>query len=93
MGKAVGNYRIEALLGQGGMGAVFLAVHQQIGKRAAVKILAPELGYHLLEVEDNRVVVHTRQRREPDGAWEPDYCWRKGKDKSATLVLQPYRNP
>ena len=44
LGKAVGNYRIEALLGQGGMGAVFLAVHQQIGKRAAVKILAPELS-------------------------------------------------
>jgi serine/threonine-protein kinase len=35
----IGNYRLVRLLGQGGMGAVYLAEHIEIGKRAAVKIL------------------------------------------------------
>lgn len=34
-----GKYRLVELLGEGGMGAVFLAVHQQIGKQVAIKFL------------------------------------------------------
>ena len=35
----VGEYRIEAQLGEGGFGAVYRAVHPLIGKAAAIKVL------------------------------------------------------
>src|SRR5262250_2613688 len=38
-GDAVGEYRIESKLGEGGFGAVYRAVHPLIGKTAAIKIL------------------------------------------------------
>jgi serine/threonine-protein kinase len=44
IGKSIGNYRVESLIGEGGMGAVYLAVHPQIGKRVAVKVLREELA-------------------------------------------------
>ena len=37
-----GRYKIEALLGEGGMGAVYLAQHIGIRKRVAIKVLHPE---------------------------------------------------
>ena len=36
------RYKIEALLGEGGMGAVYLAQHVGIRKRVAIKVLHPE---------------------------------------------------
>ena len=36
------KYRLERLLGKGGMGKVFEAKHERIGKRLAVKVLRPE---------------------------------------------------
>jgi serine/threonine-protein kinase len=37
------KYRIERLLGKGGMGYVFLALHEQLGRRVAVKFMTPQL--------------------------------------------------
>ena len=40
----VGRYRLDALLGIGGMGAVFRSHHLQLKRDVAVKILHPQLG-------------------------------------------------
>jgi serine/threonine-protein kinase len=39
-----GKYRVESVLGAGGMGVVFLARHQQLRERVAIKVLKPERG-------------------------------------------------
>jgi len=43
IGETFGNYRVTELIGEGGMGVVYLAEHPGIGRRAAVKILRPGL--------------------------------------------------
>src|SRR5438270_13082194 len=43
-GDDVGGYRIGQVIGQGGMGTVYGAVHALIGKRAAIKVLRREVG-------------------------------------------------
>jgi serine/threonine-protein kinase len=42
IGELVGSYRVDALIGKGGMGEVYQATHTLIGKRVAVKVLRPE---------------------------------------------------
>ncbi|HKE20482.1 MAG TPA: serine/threonine-protein kinase [Kofleriaceae bacterium] len=44
LGAKVGNYEVKQKLGEGGMGAVYLAVHPNIGKRVALKVLHPEFS-------------------------------------------------
>jgi len=43
IGLRLNNYELVSLLGEGGMGVVYLARHTYMGRRAAVKILRPEL--------------------------------------------------
>ena len=38
------RYRVDSLLGRGGMGAVYRAHHLSMGKPVAVKVVRPELG-------------------------------------------------
>ena len=40
------KYRLEALLGEGGMGSVWRAAHVTVGKRFAVKVLHAEVSKH-----------------------------------------------
>lgn len=46
MKELVGPYRIQSLLGQGGMGVVYLGIHDYLGREVAIKALAPELTQH-----------------------------------------------
>jgi len=43
-GSELAGYRIEALLGRGGMAIVYLAEHLRLGRKVALKLLAPELA-------------------------------------------------
>jgi serine/threonine protein kinase len=43
IGKRILSYEIKELIGQGGMGNVYLAVHVTSGERVAIKCLLPEL--------------------------------------------------
>ena len=51
IGEVVGSFRLLKLLGEGGMGAVYLAEHHMLGRRAAVKVLRAECSA-------NQDVVH-----------------------------------
>lgn len=42
LGQRIGNYRVVRQLGEGGMGVVYEAVRDDIGSRAAIKLLRPE---------------------------------------------------
>ncbi|MBZ0235990.1 MAG: serine/threonine protein kinase, partial [Deltaproteobacteria bacterium] len=44
LGELVGSYEITGKIAEGGMGVVYRAQHQLIGKPAAVKLLLPELS-------------------------------------------------
>jgi predicted Ser/Thr protein kinase len=43
-GDIFGGYVIESLLARGGMGAVYVATHERLGRRAALKLIAPEFA-------------------------------------------------
>jgi serine/threonine-protein kinase len=44
IGKHINNYEVVSLLGEGGMGTVYLALHPIMGRKAAIKVLKPELA-------------------------------------------------
>jgi serine/threonine-protein kinase len=49
LGERFGSFKAVAKLGEGAMGEVYLADHQRIERRAAIKVLAPE-GTHDAEM-------------------------------------------
>jgi Protein kinase domain len=44
VGETFGSYQIESLLGRGGMGSVYLATHERLGRKVALKAIAPALA-------------------------------------------------
>ena len=58
IGERIGSYRILRPLGEGGMGTVYLAEHEAIGHKAAIKLLLPELSTDAIAV--NRIFNEAR---------------------------------
>lgn len=59
-----GRYRVEALLGQGGFGAVYRAVHVELGHFVAIKTLVARLGVdHQMEARFRREATVLRGLR------------------------------
>ncbi len=50
-----GRYRIESVLGEGGMGLVYRATHVALGKPLAIKVLRPDVS------RDTRMIARFRQ--------------------------------
>jgi eukaryotic-like serine/threonine-protein kinase len=42
IGEAIGSYRVVSQIGEGGMGAIYLAEQPLLGRKVAVKVLLPE---------------------------------------------------
>src|SRR5438105_4554893 len=57
-GTDIGGYTVDGELGRGGMGVVYSATHPLIGKRAAIKVLAPELSKDPIAVD--RFILEAR---------------------------------
>ena len=44
IGQTIGNYRVEALIGSGGMAQVYRAVHVNLNRPAAIKVMHANLA-------------------------------------------------
>jgi serine/threonine protein kinase len=53
-----GKYRIEAVLGEGGMGIVLRAMHMDLGCQVAIKVMRPELAQN--EEAVSRLLIEAR---------------------------------
>ncbi len=71
--RKIGQYKIEKLLGEGGMGEVYLATHSLLKRPTAVKFLRPEIaGEHTL-VRFEHEVQHTSRLSHPNTITIYDY--------------------
>ncbi len=61
IGAELGDYRIESVIGRGGMGVVYLAEHQRLEREVALKVLAPELvgsdGFRQRFLQESRIAA------------------------------------
>ena len=51
LGTHIGHYRLEALIGRGGMGEVFRGLDTRLNRPVAIKVLSPALAQHEHSVE------------------------------------------
>ena len=107
IGKVIAGYRIEERVGRGGMGVVYRAEHLNLRRRAAIKIIAPDLaeseGFRERFTREARIaaalqhpnIVTVYDAGEVDGILYLAMQYIEGNDLSAVLRkdgrLRPYR--
>ena len=69
VGLDIGRYRILGVLGEGGMGKVYLALNISLGKKVALKFLPPEFAR-----DTNRVQRFEREARFASAPDHPNVC-------------------
>ena len=78
------RYRVISLLGEGGMGRVYLAEHVRMGRQCAVKVISPELARSDAAVARfNREAANASQINHPNVAQIYDF----GEGPNQTLYL------
>ncbi|MBC7855126.1 MAG: serine/threonine protein kinase [Pirellulaceae bacterium] len=60
--QKLGPYRLDRVLGRGGMGSVYVGVNGETGERAAIKVLAPHLVDDANFVERFKIEVETLKK-------------------------------
>src|ERR671911_1071735 len=107
VGRVVAGYRIEERIGRGGMGVVYRAEHLNLRRRAAIKIIAPDLaeseGFRERFTREARIaaalqhpnIVTVYDAGEVDGILYLAMQYIEGNDLAAMLRkdgrLRPYR--
>src|SRR3954470_19370607 len=107
IGMVIAGYRIEERVGRGGMGVVYRAEHLNLQRRAAIKIIAPDLaeseGFRERFTREARIaaalqhpnIVTVYDAGELDGLLYLAMQYIQGSDLSAVLRtehrLRPYR--
>ena len=107
LGTVVAGYRIEERIGRGGMGVVYRAQHLNLQRRAAIKIIAPDLaeseGFRERFTREARIaaalqhpnIVTVYDAGEVDGMLYLAMQFIQGEDLAAILRaegrLRPYR--
>jgi serine/threonine protein kinase len=107
LGTVIAGYRIEERIGRGGMGVVYRAEHLNLQRRAAIKIIAPDLaeseGFRERFTREARIaaalqhpnIVTVYDAGEVDGLLYLAMQYIEGEDLAAMLRadgrLRPYR--
>jgi CheY-like chemotaxis protein len=107
LGTVIAGYRIEERIGRGGMGVVYRAEHLNLQRRAAIKIIAPDLaeseGFRERFTREARIaaalqhpnIVTVYDAGEVDGLLYLAMQFIQGEDLAAILRrdarLRPYR--
>ncbi|MFN0249622.1 MAG: protein kinase domain-containing protein [Kofleriaceae bacterium] len=104
IGDVLGSYRVVSRLGAGGMGTVWLADHQLLGSRVAIKVLLPEMSSNPAIVQRFFDEARAASRIQDAGICRVlDFGWHEGRaylvmehlqgetlaDRSARLHLMP----
>jgi len=86
-GTTIGKYRIESVIGSGGMGTVYRAKHMDLSAPFAVKVLASDIAQNrVAEERFFREAVAASQVRHPHVVRVSDY----GRDRDITYFVMDY---